>query len=103
MVRSIQTRSTWRGSDQPDCDEAHLVGPRQTSFLGVFSLYDQHSGVSEGSVIYHFGDRTGLLTAVIEDGGEQLGATGPRKASGPTSMSTGVRTASSREVPRRRS
>ncbi|MCU1676268.1 MAG: regulatory protein TetR [Frankiales bacterium] len=28
----------------------------------------QRAGVSEGSVFYHFGDRSGLLTAVINDG-----------------------------------
>jgi AcrR family transcriptional regulator len=36
----------------------------------------QRAGVSEGSVFYHFTDRTGLLTAVIEDGVQSLGAMG---------------------------
>jgi AcrR family transcriptional regulator len=39
----------------------------------------ERAGVSEGSVFYHFGDRTGLLTAVIEDG---LRALQPRPAEG---------------------
>jgi AcrR family transcriptional regulator len=34
----------------------------------------RRAGVSEGSVFYHFTDRTGLLTAVIEDGLESLRA-----------------------------
>lgn len=39
----------------------------------------RRAGVSEGSVFYHFTDRAGLLTAVIEDG---LGALRPRDDTG---------------------
>ena len=39
----------------------------------------RRAGVSEGSVFYHFTDRTGLLTAVIEDG---LAALRPRDDAG---------------------
>lgn len=34
----------------------------------------RRAGVSEGSVFYHFTDRTGLMTAVIEDGLQSLRA-----------------------------
>ena len=36
----------------------------------------QKAGVSEASVFYHYGDRTGLLTAVFEDGMRPLQAVG---------------------------
>jgi AcrR family transcriptional regulator len=40
------------------------------------------AGVSEGSVFYHFTDRTGLLTAVIEDGLSTLGPLGAGRLEG---------------------
>jgi AcrR family transcriptional regulator len=44
-----------------------LLRERGTSRLTTREVA-KRAGVSEGSIFYHFTDRTGLLTAVIEDG-----------------------------------
>ena len=62
-----------------------LSGGRQAVLAAAFDLLAEcgasrlttrevarRAGVSEGSVFYHFTDRTGLLTAVIEDGLDAL-------------------------------